>query len=111
MATVERRLLTIEVVKAQRAGGADRIVWDSKVPRFGLRVRPSGGKVYVLRLRVAGRQRWYTIGPHGDPWTPETAREEADRVLGQAASVAALRQTGQAPATLRHPIEARDYSK
>ena len=111
MAKPERRLLTVEVVKAQRPGPSDRIVWDSKLPRLGLRVRPSGGKVYVLRMRVAGKQRWYTIGHHGDPWTPDTAREEGARVLGQAANVTKLRETGQAPPTLRHPIEARNYGK
>jgi integrase len=65
----------------------------------------------MLRLRVDGRQRWYTIGKHGDPWTPDTARDEANRVLGQAVNVEKLRETGSAPATLRHPIEARDRRK
>lgn len=108
MAKRERRRLTVELVRSLRAPG---YTWDTGVPRFAVRVRPGGGKVYVLRLRVDGRQRWYTIGGHGDPWTPDTAREEAQRVLGQAANVAKLRETGQAPATLRHPIEARELRK
>ena len=33
-----------------------------------------------------GRQRWFTIGRHGAPWTPETARHEARRLLGSVAS-------------------------
>jgi integrase len=33
-------------------------------------------------MRVGGRQRWLTIGRHGSPWTPETARAEAIRLLG-----------------------------
>jgi integrase len=32
-----------------------------------------------------GRQRWFTIGRHGAPWTPETARDEARRLLGEVA--------------------------
>jgi integrase len=32
-----------------------------------------------------GRQRWHTIGRHGAPWTPETARVEAQRLLGDVA--------------------------
>jgi integrase len=31
-----------------------------------------------------GRTRRYTIGRHGAPWTPDTAREEARRLLGEA---------------------------
>lgn len=31
------------------------------------------------------RQRWYTIRRHGAPWTPDTARDEARRLLGEIA--------------------------
>jgi hypothetical protein len=41
---------------------------------------------YILKLRDAGRQRLLTIGPHGSPWTPESARREAKRLLGLVAS-------------------------
>jgi integrase len=41
---------------------------------------------YVLFYRTSeGRQRWYTIGRHGAPWTPETARDEAKQLLGDVA--------------------------
>lgn len=39
--------------------------------------------VYLLKVRINGKQRWFTIGQHGAPWTVETAREEAQRLLGQ----------------------------
>jgi integrase len=87
------------------------VLWDTEIPRFGLRVRRAGSRIYVVRLRVDGRQRWYTIGPHGDPWTPDTARKEAERIIGQAANVQALRSTGQAPAGLLHPVESRQRQK
>jgi integrase len=32
-----------------------------------------------------GRQRWHTIGRHGAPWTPDEARREARRILGEVA--------------------------
>jgi integrase len=105
-----RETLTKTVVDALRWSDADYIVWDREVPRFGVRVRQAG-KHYVLRMRVDGRQRWYTIGKHGDPWTPDTAREEAGRVLGQAANVKKLRETGSAPAGLLHPVEARERAR
>lgn len=106
-----RSRLTKSLVDALEARRREFIQWDEEVSRFGVRVRPGGGKVFVLRLRVDGRQRWYTIGAYGDPWTPDTARDEANRVLGQAVNVEKLRETGQAPASLRHPIEAREYAK
>jgi integrase len=65
---------------------ADRYTaWDADLSGLGLRVTPSGERVYVLKYRLAGRQRWYTIGRHGSPWTPEAARKEATKLLGDVA--------------------------
>ena len=53
---------------------------------FGARRQKSDAVAYVLFYRTReGRQRWFTIGRHGAPWTPETAREEARRLLGDVA--------------------------
>jgi integrase len=79
--------ITKRVVDTLEAG----VLWDSDVRGFGIRARP-GGKVYVLKFRTGGKQRWYTIGRHGSPWTPETARREAKRLLGD---LAAGRAPGQ----------------
>jgi integrase len=99
----QRRRLSVEVVKSLRPTARDFLVWDTDVRRFGVRVYPTGGKFYVLRLRIGGRQRWLTIGRHGDPWTPDTAREKALELLGKAAAgkdPAAERDTGKATPTL-----------
>jgi hypothetical protein len=63
------------------------IAWDhgkGAVSGFGVR-RQSGDAVsYVIKYRtVDGRQRWATIGRHGAPWTPDMARAEAKRILGE----------------------------
>jgi hypothetical protein len=54
------------------------VLWDSELKGFGIRVQKGGGKSYVLHYRVGtGRGaplRKLTIGRHGSPWTPETAR-------------------------------------
>jgi integrase len=42
--------------------------------------------VYVLKARISGKPRWLTIGRHGAPWTPEKARREAQRLLGEIAA-------------------------
>src|SRR3989344_1330880 len=59
-------------------------VWDDGIKGFGAKFSRSGAVVYVLQLRMGGRvasRRRYTIGSHGSPWTPTTAREEAQRLL------------------------------
>jgi integrase len=42
-----------------------------------------------------GRQRWHTIGRHGSPWVPDTARAEARKILGAVAG-------GEDPAAAKH---------
>lgn len=52
------------------------------VPGFGVRRRAGPTVSYFVLYRTAeGRLRRFTIGPHGAPWTPETARDKALAVL------------------------------
>jgi integrase len=61
-------------------------VWDSAVIGFGARRQRSEAVSYFVFYRTAqGRQRWQTIGRHGAPWVPDTARDEARRLLGAVA--------------------------
>ncbi len=76
----ERRRIGLREVRGLKPG---EIVWDASVPGFGARRQKGLAVSYVLFYRTADRrQRWHTIGRHGAPWTPETAREEARRILG-----------------------------
>ena len=59
--------------------------WDTEISGFGLRVQPKGERVYTLKYRFAGDNDWLTIGRHGSPWTPDGARAEAKRLLGEVA--------------------------
>jgi integrase len=82
--------LTKREVDAAQPSEHEWCLWDQQLSGFGLRVRPSGVKTYVVTYRAGhGRQaplRRYTIGRHGAPWTPEQARREAKRVLGEVAA-------------------------
>lgn len=61
-------------------------IWDATVAGFGARRQRSSAISYMVIYRTdGGRQRWFTIGRHGSPWTPDTAREEARRLLGDVA--------------------------
>jgi integrase len=77
--------LSVDALKPG-AGGAEAVLWDSELKGFGVRVQRGGGKSYVLHYRAGtGRGaplRKLTIGRHGSPWTPDTARHEAKRLLG-----------------------------
>jgi integrase len=70
------------------------VLWDGEIKGFGVRCRASGAKYYVVKMRVGGRQRWITIGRHGSPWTPDTARRGALQLLG-------VRAAGKDPALER----------
>lgn len=103
------------------------ILWDTRISGFGVRAR-SGRKTYLIRYGAgrAGHSRWVTIGHHGGPWkpdadgaartlTPDLAREEAIRLLGEKLSgrdPAAARAARRGMPTLRLFSERymRDYA-
>ncbi len=79
--------ITKRVVDQTVADGKEAWVWDSEVKGFGLRVHPTGRKVYIVEYRPGdggrnARKTRLTIGAHGSHWTASTAREEAQRVIG-----------------------------
>jgi integrase len=63
--------------------GADRVfLWDDALAGFGVVAHRHGGKAYVVQYRKGGRSRRSIIGKHGR-LTPEEARSEAKKVLGE----------------------------
>lgn len=76
--------ITKRTVDALAPGAKDQFFWDEELKGFGLKITPAGKRTYVLQYRMGGRgtptKRW-TIGGHGSPWTPTTARTEAERLL------------------------------
>jgi len=71
-------------VDAAQVGDKEYCLWDTSLKGFGLKVMPSGRKVYLVQYRIGGRggkTRRVTIGVHGSPFTPEKARAEADKIL------------------------------
>jgi integrase len=73
--------LTKKLVESAQPAPAEFTLWDEEIPGFGLRVWPSGKKTYIAKYRTSeGRQRKYTIGPHG-VLTAERARVAAIQLL------------------------------
>jgi integrase len=60
-----------------------QIIWDGELKGFGAR-RSENCISFILMFRnKEGRQRFFTIGKYGSPWTPHTAREKAKELLYQ----------------------------
>ncbi|NNM56302.1 site-specific integrase [Acidocella sp.] len=99
--------ITIRSVDAmQPPAKGEAMLWDSEIKGFGLRCRCGGEKTYILGYRAGagGRKapyRKYTIGRHGSPWTPEQARDEAKRILGQVTQ-------GADPAAIKKELRAAE---
>lgn len=76
--------ITADTVNALLPGAKDYFLWDDKLPGFGIKVTPAGGKVYLLQYRIGGRgfkTKRYTIGKEG-ALRPTAARKEAERLYG-----------------------------
>ena len=82
MATHQYRTLTKRIVNRLAVDDKDAVFWDRELPGFGLRVYPSGAKVYVVQTRCAGRSKRATVGRHGDV-SPDQARREAARIIAR----------------------------
>ena len=82
MATRRYRTLSKRIVDRLAVDDKDAVFWDRELPGFGLRVYPSGAKVYVIQTRCAGRSKRVTVGRHGDV-LPDQARKEAARIIAR----------------------------
>ena len=75
--TISRR--TVERLKAEK----DTVYWDSELLGFGVRVYPTGRKVYVVQTRAEGKDgKRVTVGRHG-VITPEEARRRAALIVSR----------------------------
>jgi integrase len=83
---------TVDALPTPTKEAGEARVWDTDLKGFFVRVYPSGRRVYALKYRLGPLQRIFTIGVHGSPYTPETARDAADAALRRVA-------VGEDPAT------------
>jgi Arm DNA-binding domain len=87
MPAPSRLKLTKRAVDALAPADKDQVVFDAELPGFGIKVTPSGHKVFLVQYRYppgrAGRIRRYTIGSYGESLTPDQARGIAVQVKGK----------------------------
>ena len=72
--------LTKRLVDAAKPKEVDYFLWCSSTPGFGVRVYPSGKRVFVCQVRVGRATRRIKIGLYG-PYTVEQARQRAHDII------------------------------
>ena len=98
MARLNGTTISRRTVEALPVGAREAVFWDHELSGFGVRVYPSGTKVYLVQTRSGGKSRRVTIGRHG-VLTAEQARRKA------AQSIARIK-AGEEPARAVSPLNA-----
>ena len=80
MARLDRATISRRTVEALPVGDREAVYWDRELQGFGVRVYPSGSKVYLVQTRAGGKSRRLTVGRHG-LITAEQARRKAAQVI------------------------------
>jgi len=58
--------LTARLVRESKSNGKDTILFDKSLTGFGLRIHPSGRKVYIVQARIDRRSRRIVIARYGE---------------------------------------------
>ena len=82
MAKLKYRTISKRTVDALSVEDRDAVFWDDRIPGFGVRVYPSGSKVYVVQTRHRGKSRRVTLGRHG-VITADKARKKAAETINR----------------------------
>ena len=70
--TISKR--TVDMLSVE---GKDAVFWDHDLPGFGIRVYPTGRKVYVVQSRGRGGPKRVTLGRHGELAADQARRKAA----------------------------------
>ena len=70
--------LTPLLARESRSNGKDTILFDKALPGFGLRIHPSGRKVWIIQARIEGRSRRIVIARHGEIELAQARRRARD---------------------------------
>lgn len=77
--------LTKRFVERVAPADKDQVMWDDALPGFGLRVKPTGVRSYIIQYRNAqDRSRRFTIGRHGTLTVDEARKIARDKLAAVA---------------------------
>ena len=74
--------LTARLACQSKAGEKDTILFDKGLPGFGLRIHPSGRKVWIVQARIKGRSRRMVIARYGEMSLAKARRRARDLLEG-----------------------------
>ena len=74
--------LTPRLARESVPGPRDTFLFDRTLPGFGLRIHPSGRKVWIVQARIEGRSRRIVIARHAE-MEPVEARRRAREILAR----------------------------
>ena len=99
-----RLKLTKSAIDALPVPKLDTVHWDAAAPGFGVKVTPTGRKIFIVLYRTGGagsKLRKYTIGPYGRV-TLHQARVAAQKVF-------AAKHEGRDPAAEKREASAERW--
>ncbi len=76
-----RQRITKLAINGMKPG---EVIWDTKLTGFGVRYQRRD-KVFVYKCRIGSRQRWFSIGKFGQPWTVDMAENRIKVIQGEIA--------------------------
>ena len=85
--------LTKRLIDAAEIRAVEHFIWDNELPGFGVRMLPSGRKVYSVQYRSGRRSRRISLGPS----TVLTCEQARTRAIG----IIAAARNGDDPAAKR----------
>ena len=81
MARLRQRTLSNRMVEGLPVGEREEFYWDRDLPGFGVRVYPSGSKVYLVQSRNTHGTRRATVGRHGTISADEARRRATSMLI------------------------------
>jgi integrase len=75
--------LTKRTLDAAKPRDKEYFLWCETTPGFGVRVYPSGKRIFIVQVRVGRRQQRHKIGLFG-PFTVDQARTRAQAIIREA---------------------------
>ena len=73
-----RAIPTVGLARQSKPQAKDTFLFDRTLPGFGLRIHPSGRKVYIVQARIEERTRRIVIARHGEMELAEARRRARD---------------------------------
>ena len=70
--------LTPRLARESKPQAKDTFLFDQSLPGSGLRIHPSGRKVWIVQARIDGRSRRIAVARHGEMELAEAHRRARD---------------------------------